>query len=487
MPVSSGSCRASGGGGGLGAAGRPGACGARNGGSPAGLRGVQRVVPVAVEAVPGDRHGGERLVADLNAGGVRVGVQLGVDAQAGAGGGRGDGRDDDLVTGQGTAAPVHGDVGEQPVLDRVPLRGTGRKMTHRDIQARLPRQRGQLRLPRAGAVPVRAARIRGDQQPGGVRIGGPASRVPPAAQGFHRERGGVVVGADVHPAGVRRHIVDPVRQRFVGRVAGEVVAVDAHRFPGARPGPPGVLELPDQLLLLRVHADHRRSGIPVFLHLAGQVPELGVPVGMLHALQGLGVALQAEALPAQQLRDGIGPYHMPQPGQLVRQHPRGLGRPAQRRHRITALRRLDQRQESRQQCWIPLGQLLPAAARAPDPAQWRHTGLQLRDPLGYRALAHSCSLGHHPDPAMPQRPGLCTGEQTTLPLVQMREQRRELRRKQRFGSIGDGRSTSSCPVYGTYGLFFGGPLACYLSFLPAGFLVGLVSLDGFAHVVDPGG
>ena len=28
---------------------------------------------------------------------------------------------DDFVAGQGPAAPVHGDVGEQPVLDLVPL------------------------------------------------------------------------------------------------------------------------------------------------------------------------------------------------------------------------------------------------------------------------------------------------------------------------------------------------------------------------------
>jgi hypothetical protein len=55
--------------------------------------------------------------ADPDAGGVGAGVEFGVHGQAGAGGGGGDGLDDDFVAGQGASAPVHGDVGEEPVLD----------------------------------------------------------------------------------------------------------------------------------------------------------------------------------------------------------------------------------------------------------------------------------------------------------------------------------------------------------------------------------
>jgi len=44
-------------------------------------------------------------------------VELGADFQSGAGLGPGDEVDDDFVAGEGTAAPVRGDVAEQAVLD----------------------------------------------------------------------------------------------------------------------------------------------------------------------------------------------------------------------------------------------------------------------------------------------------------------------------------------------------------------------------------
>jgi len=100
--------------------------GLRAGGCPGcSVARLQGVVPVAVEAVPGDRHSGEYLVADLDAGGVLAGVELGADAQGGAGGSRRNALDDDFVAGQWPAAPVHGDVGEQAMLDPVPFRGAG--------------------------------------------------------------------------------------------------------------------------------------------------------------------------------------------------------------------------------------------------------------------------------------------------------------------------------------------------------------------------
>ena len=83
------------------------------------------VVPVAVPVVSGQGQGVEVGVADVHAEVVGVGVEFGVDGEAGSGGGCGDGLDDDFVTGQGSAAPVHRDVGEQSVLDFIPLAGSG--------------------------------------------------------------------------------------------------------------------------------------------------------------------------------------------------------------------------------------------------------------------------------------------------------------------------------------------------------------------------
>ena len=68
-------------------------------------------------------EGRHRLVGDLGAGGVSAVVEFGVDGQPGSGGGGGDGLHDDLLAGQGPAAPVHRDVGEQSVLDLVKAPG----------------------------------------------------------------------------------------------------------------------------------------------------------------------------------------------------------------------------------------------------------------------------------------------------------------------------------------------------------------------------
>jgi hypothetical protein len=64
-------------------------------------------------------------VVDAHAGVVGVGAEFGVHAQPGAGGRGGDGLHDDFVAGQWSSAPVHGEVGKQPVLDLVPFRGAG--------------------------------------------------------------------------------------------------------------------------------------------------------------------------------------------------------------------------------------------------------------------------------------------------------------------------------------------------------------------------
>lgn len=189
------------------------------------------------------------------------------------------------------------------------------------------------------------------------------------------------------------------------------------------------------------------------LGLRVDVPELGIAVGMLSAFLDLGVALQAEALLAQQPRDGIGAYRMTLSAELAGQHPRGLDRPAQRRHRVAALLRLYQRQECRHQPRIRLSRLLATPTRSAHPSQRRASRLQFGDPGRDRALAHPRSFGHHPNFAMAQRTRLCPRSQTALTLIEMREQRRGLRREQYLGTLWDRRSTSSCPVSGTHGLF----------------------------------
>lgn len=155
------------------------------------------------------------------------------------------------------------------------------------------------------------------------------------------ERGGVRVGADIDPAGVGRQVVDSIRDGLAQLRVGEVMDTHRHRIPRRPPGTGRVAEVADQLLLLGVHADHRLAGVSVAASLLVEIPELGVPVGMLAALERLGIGLQAKALLPQQAGDGVRTDPVPLTGQLGCQRAGRLDRPPQRRHRISAFVRLD--------------------------------------------------------------------------------------------------------------------------------------------------
>src|SRR5947209_1747943 len=78
---------------------------------------------------------------------------------------------------------------------------------------------------------------------------------------------------------------------------------------------------------------------------------------------------------------------------------------------------------------IQVSRPLASAAGPPCPAQWLRAVLQLLHAQGHRGLADPGGPGDQPDPAMPQRLGLGRHQQPPLPLIQMREDHRELRRQ----------------------------------------------------------
>jgi hypothetical protein len=77
-----------------------------------------------------------------------------------------------------------------------------------------------------------------------------------------------------------------------------------------------VLVLADLLFFLGADADHRISRVLVIHDLPADVPELLIAVRVLPAFQRLDVALQAEALRAQQAGDRVSRYPPALPGQL---------------------------------------------------------------------------------------------------------------------------------------------------------------------------
>lgn len=289
------------------------------------------------------------------------------------------------------------------------------------------RASSSFQLPGPGAIAVGAARVGGDQQPWRLRVGSLALSVPPAADRLDRERRGVVIGADVDPAGVRRDVVDPVGDGLVQLRVSEVMHVHRHRLTCRPPLAAAVLEVSDELLLLGVHADHWLATVPVPTGLLVEIAELGVAVRVLTALDRLDVGLQAEAFVPQQAGDGVGADAVPGPGQLSCKRAGGLHRPPQRRHRVTPYIRLNQRQQCWQQPRIQIRHSFAAPARTPHPPQRLHTRLKLEHALANRSLTDRSRLGHSPDTAVPQPPGLRSHQQPPLPLVQVWEQHSELR------------------------------------------------------------
>src|SRR5256886_3121429 len=147
-----------------------------------------------MELVGDHGNSGQLLVFDLGAERVGAGIALSPYLQPCAGGGGADQVDDHLVVGERPPSPVHGDVTEEPVLDFVPLRGTRRKATHRDVKAGSGGQLAQLDFPQPAAVAVGASGIGGYQQTGGFGGGETTLPVPPPAHGGNRDsRGGIVV------------------------------------------------------------------------------------------------------------------------------------------------------------------------------------------------------------------------------------------------------------------------------------------------------
>jgi hypothetical protein len=214
-----------------------------------------------------------------------------------------------------------------------------------------------------------------------------------------------VVDADIHPASVAGEVIDPVRDGLLDVWTGveEVVVFDLDGLAGGAPLPPSHGQTPQLFALLGIHADHRLAVGLVVLDLFVEVAELGIPVGVLGALERLDVGLQAEPFPLQPSAHRRGRDRMPLPGQLLGQVPQRLGRPPQRRHWIATLVRLHQRQQGRDELGVLLGGCLAAPTRPADAAgrQRLLAGFQLNDPLADGRLADAGHLRDRAHATMP--------------------------------------------------------------------------------------
>ena len=120
-----------------------------------------------------------------------------------------------------------------------------------------------------------------------------------------------MVAADADPRFVARHVVDAVRDRLARRLAREVVHLHVLRRLRRLPLPAGVLEFPDQFLLLRVDGDHRLALLQEGRGRRVDVLELGVAIGMLLPFAGLPQRLETVAERVQQASDGARTHAQP--------------------------------------------------------------------------------------------------------------------------------------------------------------------------------
>ena len=208
------------------------------------------------------------------------------------------------------------------------------------------------------------------------------------------------------------------------------------------PGPPGLLELAHLLLLLRIHADHRVPGGQELLSLGADVAELGVPVRVLGALQGLHVRLQAEPLILQQPRHRRRRYLVPRRGELICEGAHRFGGPLQRGLGVTARVRLHQCPQRPREAGVAVIRALAPRARPPRTARRLIAVLQLKHPAGHRRAGQPGGAGDQAHPAMAALPRLGAHPQPTLPLIQERRQQLPLARDLGLAVSGGDHSTN---------------------------------------------
>src|SRR5271165_5575161 len=365
------------------------------------------------------------LVRDDDTLGIGFVVELALDGQAGSGRRGADQFDDDAIAEQRFGPPVLGNEREQAVLDLVPFAGSRREMMDFDGYSEFIGEALQFKFPQSHARAVRSAAVGGDDQAARERIANMADVLPPSADRLNREGRRVVVDPDIDPARVGGQIINSIGHGATEFLDQEIM--DAHLFRIALSAPfaAGVLEIADQFLLLRIDGygrlvlGHRRLDRVV------NHPELRVAVGVVGALAGLAIGLQAELLLLQQLADNRVADLVPEFFEFGGQPAQTLARPAQRRHRIAARLGLDQRVQIVQQSGVRLRQRLASPARPANPiGRWRRRRIQLLQTASDRAGGDARNPRNRGYAAMPRRPSFRRGKKPSLPFIQLRQYRR---------------------------------------------------------------
>src|ERR1700730_17340238 len=187
---------------------------------------------------------------------------------------------------------------------------------------------------------------------------------------------------------------------------------------------PVVTEIPDQFLFLGIDGDHRLLFRQSGGHLAVDVAELRIPVGVAVTLRGLAVALQTVTRLVEQVGDQGATDLVTLCLQRLRQPAHAFAGPPQRRFRVTPCRRLDQRLEIVKQR-VVLGDRSPASRSRPPNAL---RGLVRRQFLQAPSDGARRNPGRHRDrrnPAITRGKRLRCRNQTPAAFIEKRRHRRK--------------------------------------------------------------
>ena len=339
--------------------------------------GKQRVVPLAMEAIWDQGECVQLCVGNLGAGGVLARVELRVNPQARRRPRIADPVDDRLERLQRGAAPVLGDMAEEPMLDLVPLARPRRQVTDMDAEPRLIGELLQLHFPGAGAIAIAPARVRGDKEVSGLRIRAAAQALPPVTNRRDGEGGRIVVLAHADPCLVAGHVIDSVGNRFPARVRRKIVDTHLLRPTRRLPFSAPISEVPDQFFLFRVDQDDRLVMLQETVCRRTEVCTLRVAVGVRRAFVALPRCLQTVAQLVEEAAERRRTHPPPLLSQRGRQLRATLARPPQGRHGVAAGQRVHQRLQGVQETGLRVLKVRAPGAHAALPIGGRAAACQL--------------------------------------------------------------------------------------------------------------
>ena len=260
-----------------------------------------------------------------------------------------------------------------------------------------------------------------------VRIQAPAFMTPQAADRRDGERARVVVRPDIHKARVASDVIDAIG---VGpwHVGGrKIMRTYPPRLFRGTPLLAGIVEVADELLLLRIHGDHRAAVPEAAFHRGVDVPKLRIPVRMVPPLFRVPVALEVVVEPPQELRHLRMADPMVSPPQGRGDGPRALTNPPQGRFRIAARLGIDHRFQGVHEARVRHRDGRASGAGAPDPAG-HHRGplFNLTDALGNRVPSKTAGSMDETHATIAQRHRFTRRHKAPRALVQQRPHRLEL-------------------------------------------------------------